>query len=292
MHRRPILGCAAALAALAVPLAGCGGGPSSTTTTNGTSSSSSSTTATQRAAVILTFTRSDGTLGNALRSVPIGTGSAAAPRAALHALITGPDSTEQAAGLSTDVPGSTTIGSLTVDNGQALLDLGSDFVTATTAAGPTALPTAVAQIVFTLTQFASVQQVAFRVDGAEPSSADEAAGLPAQPVSRTNEFAHLPPIFVEQPAVGGSVSAGKLRIEGLADVFEAQFRVQLEDASGAVVVDQPVHASAGSGTWGEFDVTVPYTTARAGMGKLIVFALSAKDGSRVDEVDIPLAVTP
>lgn len=267
-------------------LGACGG----TTSPSTTAHAGSRPATTQPTAMTLAFTRPDGTLGEAQRNLATGSGSAAPPRAALLALIAGPDANEEAAGFSTEVPGSTKVDSLTVDSGQATLDIGRGFVSATGAVGPTALPTAVAQIVFTLTQFSSVQQVAFRVDGVLPSSADQAAGLPAAPVTRTDEFRYLPPIFVEQPAANGPVSDGELRIQGLADVFEAQFQVQLVDAGGNVVIDETVHASAGSGTWGEFDTKLPFTTSHFGAGKLIVFAVSAKDGSRIDEVVIPVTV--
>jgi germination protein M len=47
-------------------------------------------------------------------------------------------------------------------------------------------------------------------------------------------------------------------------------------------------ASSGTGTRGTFDVTIPFTVDKTGLGGLIVFAESAKDGSQIDVVEIPL----
>jgi hypothetical protein len=50
-----------------------------------------------------------------------------------------------------------------------------------------------------------------------------------------------------------------------------------------------VTATSGSGTRGTFDFTVPFE-APNGLGKLVVFELSAADGSRIHQVEIPLTL--
>ena len=47
-------------------------------------------------------------------------------------------------------------------------------------------------------------------------------------------------------------------------------------------------ASSGTGTRGTFDVTVPFSVDKAGLGALIVFSDSPKDGSNINVVEIPL----
>jgi len=83
-----------------------------------------------------------------------------------------------------------------------------------------------------------------------------------------------------------------LHVTGLANTFEATFQVQLIDAAGRTVVDHYVTATAGTGTWGTFDASFPYRATETGAGKLVVFEISAKDGSHINEVDIPLTVGP
>jgi hypothetical protein len=74
---------------------------------------------------------------------------------------------------------------------------------------------------------------------------------------------------------------------GTANTFEATFEYELLDAAGKVLSKHFVTATSGSGTRGTYDVTVPFE-APNGLGKLVVFELSAADGSRIHQVEIPL----
>ena len=64
---------------------------------------------------------------------------------------------------------------------------------------------------------------------------------------------------------------------------------ELLDASGKVLSKHFVTATSGSGTRGTYDFTVPFE-APNGLGKLAVFELSAADGSRIHQVEIPLTL--
>jgi hypothetical protein len=128
----------------------------------------------------------------------------------------------------------------------------------------------VASIVFTLTQFPTVQ----RVDVAGRS------GL------TRDDFAHyVPPILVDSPAPGATV-ASTFTVSGTASVFEATLVVQLV-RDGEVLSKQTVNASQGAPARGTFSAT-----AHASPGALTVqvFAPSAADGSPQHEVDVPVTV--
>ncbi len=101
----------------------------------------------------------------------------------------------------------------------------------------------------------------------------------------------LPAIVVDQPA-SGSAFPSPGRVTGTADVFEAQFRLQVLDGQRHVLADLPVRATCGTGCRGTFDVTVPYAIATAGWGMLRVFDLSAKDGTPTDISEIAVWLTP
>ena len=83
-----------------------------------------------------------------------------------------------------------------------------------------------------------------------------------------------------------------VHLSGLANVFEAQFDVQLIDGNGKLLLDEPVHATAGSGTWGSFDVTFPFSAPTTPMSTLRVYDISMKDGLPIDEVDLHLPAGP
>jgi len=104
-----------------------------------------------------------------------------------------------------------------------------------------------------------------------------------------NDFEDLTPaILVESPLPFASV-ASPLRVWGTANTFEATFDYELVDKTGKVIAHHFVTATSGSGTRGTFDFTVPFE-APNGLGKLVVFELSAADGSRIHQVEIPLTL--
>jgi hypothetical protein len=109
------------------------------------------------------------------------------------------------------------------------------------------------------------------------------------PMNRTDYEELSPAILVESPTWGDSVQS-PMRITGTANVFEAVFRINVVDSDGLIIADQVVTATSGTGTRGTFDVTIPFTVDRAGLGALIVFAESPKDGSQIDVVEIPLQI--
>jgi hypothetical protein len=145
----------------------------------------------------------------------------------------------------------------------------------------------VAQVVHTLTQFPSIRRVRFAIDG-EPVEAIGGEGVVVDPPVDRADFEDLAPaILVESPAPGDAV-ASPLRLRGTANTFEAVFQVELLDAAGARVGEKTAMATSGTGTRGTFDLELPYTVDAPQQGTLRVFELSAKDGSVINEVRIPL----
>ena len=102
------------------------------------------------------------------------------------------------------------------------------------------------------------------------------------PTSRTQ----TPLILVESPLPFEQVSS-PLRVTGTANTFEATFQYELLDSEGNVVDKNFVTATSGTGTRGTFDFT---TGDFSDAAKLVVFENSAENGSRVNEVEIPLTV--
>ena len=115
------------------------------------------------------------------------------------------------------------------------------------------------------------------------------SGNMARPLSRSNFEQVTPAIFVEVPTPGQSVPS-PMHLVGSANVFEAVFRAILKTATGRVLASAQVHASSGSGTRGVFDVRVSFTKT-CGVGVLIVFNVSPKDGSHQNLVRIPVALS-
>ena len=96
-----------------------------------------------------------------------------------------------------------------------------------------------------------------------------------------------PPIFVESPGVG-AVVASPFALSGTASVFEGTFQARLVDSSGRRIVSVTVQASRGAPGRGRFAKEIAFSTS-AKRGTLIVYDQSMEDGSRQDEVRIPIA---
>jgi hypothetical protein len=149
-----------------------------------------------------------------------------------------------------------------------------------------------AQLTYTATQFPGVTRVALRLDGVPVRVFSSEGIVIDRPMTRA-QFRDdwLPPIFVDRPAYRAALP-DPARITGLANVFEAVFRVRILDAGRHVLVDRRVMASCGTGCWGTFDVTLRYSVSRAQWGLLRVYSLSARDGSVENVRDYPVWLTP
>ena len=223
------------------------------------------------------FTGNPG-LAPVLRVVPA---TQAVATAAMNGLLAGPNAAELAASpaMSTSIPEVTRLLGLTIENKVATVNLSSEFaaVRATFTSG-----TATAQVVYTLTQFPTVSSVRIEVDGQSFDTATR-ADFQVQGI--------IPAIFMDRPAWGASIG-NPARVGGLANVFEAVLQVQLRDADAGILADQQVMASCGTGCWGTFSVSLPYSVAKAQYGTLRVYSLSARDGSQVNVTEYQVWLTP
>jgi hypothetical protein len=176
---------------------------------------------------------------------------------ALEELAKGPTDTEQRElGLSTSVTG--VPAGLAVANGAARIE------------GSLARA-ALAQVVYTLTQFPAINAVA----------------VGEMRYTRSNFEEQTPIILVESPLPFERV-ASPLHATGSANTFEATFQYDLVDSDGKLLKTHFATATSGSGTRGSFDFTVPFGAGHEGLGKLVVYERSAKDGSRIHIVGIPI----
>jgi hypothetical protein len=219
-----------------------------------------------------------------LRTVAAGTKNTL--KAALMALLAGPDASERAAGMSTQVPAGTTLRSLRISGTTAVVDLTSDFESG---GGTLSMTNRLAQVVYTATQFATVKDVRLRINGKYVTVFGGEGIVLDHPQTRADYEYSTSAIFVDTPAWQATVRSGTTA-RGTANVFEATFRLQLRDVAGKLLVDKTVHATSGTGTRGTWSAALAWTSAKAGVGELKVFAASAKDGSEIDAVTIPVLI--
>jgi hypothetical protein len=221
-------------------------------------------------------------LAPAARLAPAG---AAPGPAALEELVAGPTAAEREAGLSSAVPEGTRLLGLAVEDGRATVDLSGTF-----ASGGGSLSSAarLAQLVFTVTRLATVDEVVLRLDG-RPVQVFGGEGIVLDlPLTRTSylraqpdalEASFVPPVLVERPALGAAFAA-PLRVTGTAS---GPFTLTLVDWDGRVVAEADVPAPAEARA--PFDVTLRFEDGLYPRGALIV---SEGDGAARRTTEIPL----
>jgi hypothetical protein len=168
--------------------------------------------------------------------------------------------------------------------GVATVDLSEEF---DDGGGSASMFARLAQVVFTLTQFPTVRAVELEIEGT-PVTTFSAEGIELGGPQRRSDYEdQSPAVLVERPAVGDVVSS-PMRLAGTANTFEANFEYEVLAPDGTKLAGTFVTATCGTGCRGTFDEQVVFDAGDAGSVTLVVFERSAKDGSRMNEVEIPL----
>jgi spore germination protein GerM len=221
-----------------------------------------------------------------LREVPE---TKAIATAAMNALLAGPASAESADRVITSaVPDGSQLLGLSIANGVATVDLSSEFESG---GGSASVLIRLGQVVYTLTQFPTVDSVVFRIEGRTVTVFGGEGVILDGPVARSDYYDLLPAIFVDRPVWGAAIG-NPARVAGLSNVFEATFRITLLDAADRVLVDEMTMATCGTGCWGTFDSTLQYDVTKAQWGTLRVWDGSARDGSPENVREYPVWLTP
>jgi len=237
-------------------LAGCmGDGETKTVTVRETvtETSASGTVPSEEPALVTLYFLRDGKVAPEVRGVVSRPDIAAVT---IHQLFEGTESD-----LTTAISPETRLRRLTIDGGVATIEL-----------TPLTNRKALAQITYTLTQFETVKRVSFNGQ---------------RPVGRAAFEQQTPAIFVESPLPDEEVEPG-FEASGTANTFEATFQYELRDADDKILTKDFETATSGTGTRGTFRFTVPYEVEAPQDGRLVVFEESAADGSRINEISIPL----
>ena len=172
---------------------------------------------------------------------------------------------------------------MNIAGGTATIDLSGDFQTG---GGTLSVQLRVAEVVFTLTQFPSVQDVSIRIDGA-PVSAIGGEGVPATDLDRSDFRDVTPLILVESPVPGAQVTS-PLTIAGIANTFEANVQYAVIGPGDVPITSGFTTATAGTGTWGDFSVSVPFVAPAGTPATVRAFEGSAETGQPINVYDVPV----
>jgi Sporulation and spore germination/Immunoglobulin-like domain of bacterial spore germination len=203
--------------------------------------------------------------------------------ASMRELLAGPTSAESAADLTSAIPAGTRLLGLTLDGSTARVDLSSRFASGS---DRPSMRARVAEVVYTLTRYPTVDSVQLLVEGSPVDDLGGESIVLTAPQTRADWRDLEPAIFVESPGVGALVRSPFL-LTGTASVFEGSFQARLVDSSGRRIVSVVMQASRGAPGRGRFSRLIAFSTS-AKSGTLLVFDQSMENGSRQDEVKIPV----
>jgi hypothetical protein len=188
-------------------------------------------------------------------------------QASIGALLTGPNTAEKRIGFKSTVPDGTELRKITINGDRLTVEVSRSLDRV-----------ARAQVVTTLTQYPSVHDVVI----VTPAGS-------TQPLSRANFEDLMPAVLVKSPVPFARVKS-PLRVSGSSNTFEATSQLELLDANGKRLASKTVTASSGTGTRGTFSANLDFEAA-AGTATLVSFEYSARDGSRIDAVRIPVRIS-
>ena len=206
--------------------------------------------------------------------------------AALEALMAGPPA--GSGKLTTAIPDNVTLNGLTIDDGTATVDLSSSFEEG---GGTASMGMRLGQVTFTLTQFPTVQRVAFELDGKLVKVFSSEGLVISKPLTRADFEDIAPAITVDRPRSGDEVSS-PVTLSGTANVFEANVSIRIEDADGNILAESFATADCGSGCRGDYQKKVPFKVDEPTEATIVVFEQSAEDGSDLFPVEIPVTLLP
>jgi len=206
--------------------------------------------------------------------------------AALEALLSGPPAGSSK--LTTAIPENVMLNGLTVDDGTATVDLSSSFEEG---GGTASMGMRLGQVTFTLTQFPTVQRVAFELDGKLVKVFSNEGLMITKPLTRADFEDIAPPIIVERPRSSEEVSS-PVTISGTANVFEANVSIRIEDAGGNILAESFATATCGTGCRGDYKKKVSFKVDQPTEATIVVFEQSAEDGSDLFPVEIPVTLLP
>ena len=204
---------------------------------------------------------------------------------AIESLLDGPTASERAADLGTAITPGTRLLAIGITDGVATASFDESFTAEETPANAVG---SLSQIVYTLTQFDSIEAVLFQVEG-EPLTTFGGYGLDG-PQRRADFVDQLPFILVESPGIGERVSS-PVTIAGTADVFEAVVSILILDRNGDPVASTFTMATCGTGCRGTYSTDVRFDVGTRQRGTIRVYEVSAMDGSPIHVVDIPIMLT-
>ena len=208
---------------------------------------------------------------------------------AMQALLEGPTRGERNNGISSAIPRGTKLLGISISGGVATVNLSGKF---DNGGGSYSMQARLAQVVWTLTQFSTVDSVKFKINGTSTTVFGGEGVTVKNPSEPMDWEDFLPAIMVTKPAFGAGTT-NPMRITGFARTFEATFNVKIEAMNGRRLARAVVtYGGVDTGEFGWFDITLPYRNHRVRNGIVKVWETSAEDGRPVNVREYRVKLAP
>lgn len=208
--------------------------------------------------------------------------------AAVTELLKGPTASEASNGWGTAIPPGSELLGIEVTAGVATVDLSSEFESG---GGSLSARMRLAQLVYTLTEFQTVQSVELEIEGT-PATTFSSEGIVIDGPMTRGEFSDLiAPIVVHTPIADQRITS-PVRISGTANVFEATVSMRILGPDNEVIAETFATATCGTGCRGTYSKNVSFQVVEETEGVIQVFESSAEDGSPLHVVSVPVVLVP
>ena len=204
--------------------------------------------------------------------------SAGVAQLALDAMFQGPSDVESGAEVWTATPAGANGDITELSKGMATVQISDAFYDGASST----VRLRQAQVLYTLTQYSTIHRVRFGMtDGS----------VRPKVWTRADFEDLLPAIVVENPLIGSKVSS-PVTVSGTANVFEATVSLRILDENGKEIARTFTTATCGTGCRGDYSVSVRFSVDHRQHGTIEAFESSAKDGSPINLVTIPVTLLP
>ena len=207
--------------------------------------------------------------------------------AAVTELLKGPNPSEVSNAWGTAIPAGTQLLGIDLSNGVATVDLSDEFESG---GGSLSARMRLAQLVYTLTEFDTIQSVELEIEGQLVTTFSSEGIVIDGPMTREDFEDLVAPIIVETPIAGQRVTS-PVRISGTANVFEATVSIEIlvGDETAAATFTT---ATCGTGCRGTYSKNVPFQMPQETEALIRVFESSAEDGRPLHVVTVPVVLVP
>lgn len=181
------------------------------------------------------------------------------------------------------LPKDTKILGITIDDGIATVDFSKEVKDFNT--GFQLESVSLQAITNTLTEFNTIEQVKILVEGKKVETLWGHVNLNDQNLKRDLDLVFEPMVWLDN-FKDGDLLTNTTSIRGSMSIFENTLNFRLLDANRNVLVKSYVNGKLKGLNRSDFDFTIDFETPQTDTGILELYAISAKDGSEINNTEI------